>query len=268
MNSSCSDMPRSTRTWVSSNLGGTTWRAWDTSSCTSTGAPCHGRDSRFVSSSWPLMMQNPVLVLCGNVTHKISNKSHKLQSETNEHIFALFTFDLELLEHSLEICTNAGGGVISGQYQICSKTKKISGCDKEAEIREDQWEEDVHPCRSSLQGKTFLSTYSMPFLHGQSLIVFVKILTFTMGNLSKALWFKGSFVAGPHIPFLLPWPKLVEFRFLAAFCNSGARYLRSSRTNLRAELQSLCWQPICAWKYPMCTARNVESAICVLEEEQ
>ena len=42
--SSCSDMPRSTRTWASSNLGETTWKAWDMSSCTSTGAHCHGRD--------------------------------------------------------------------------------------------------------------------------------------------------------------------------------------------------------------------------------
>ena len=42
-------------------------------------------------------------------------------------------------------------------------------------------------------------------LQGQSHpVVFVKILIFTMGNLSKELWFKGSFVAGPHIPFLLP----------------------------------------------------------------
>ena len=69
---------------------------------------------------------------------RISNKCNKLQSETNEHIFALFTFDLELLKHSLKICTTAGGGVISGQYQICSKTKIFAGCDKEAEIREDQ----------------------------------------------------------------------------------------------------------------------------------
>ena len=50
----------------------------------------------------------------------------------------------QVFEISLKICTNAGGGVISGQYQICSKTKKISGCDKEAEIREDQRKKDVY----------------------------------------------------------------------------------------------------------------------------
>ena len=50
-----SDMPRSTPTWGSSSHAGTTWRAWDTSSCTLTGAPCPGRDSRSVSSVTPIV---------------------------------------------------------------------------------------------------------------------------------------------------------------------------------------------------------------------
>ena len=96
--------------------------------------------------------------------------------------------------------------------------------------------------------KVNLFTNSMPFYHGQSLIVFVKIWAFIMGNLSKALWSKGNFwQVLTYLSFSRDqnsWNFAFWLRF--AILASGTLSPVFPRSNLRAELQSLhLWQPIC-----------------------
>ena len=127
---------------------------------------------------------------------------------------------------------------------------------KKAEIREDQWKEDVHSCRSSLQSKSFIRSYSLLVLSSIMVETDLMLKSLSLKPFSWHSW---------HLAFRRCLANLARYfhsfrkfksgaLFSQFFAKSNlACYIHGFPANLRAKMQSPALQAIyVVGKYPKC----------------